>query len=52
MGGLAGRPAAGVALVLVVIDPRGNLGTAVLVLVPAAALLYGTALVRRWLGRE
>jgi hypothetical protein len=43
---------AGIALVLLVLDPDRNLPPALWLLGPAAVVLYGTALVRRWRARR
>jgi hypothetical protein len=39
-------------LVLLALDPAGNLGLAVVILIPAVVALYGTALIRWWAGQE
>jgi hypothetical protein len=39
-------------LVLLALDPAGNLWLAVVLLIPAAIALYGTALMRRWASQE
>jgi hypothetical protein len=39
-------------LVLLALDPEGNLGLAVVVVIPAAIALYGTALMRWWASQE
>jgi hypothetical protein len=44
--------AAAVVLVLLVLDPAGNLRLAVVILIPAPIALYGTALMRRWASQE
>jgi hypothetical protein len=49
---MACNVAAAVALVLLALDSDGNLWLAVTILIPGAILLYGTALVRWWVGRE
>jgi hypothetical protein len=39
-------------LVLLALDPVGNLGLAVVILIPAVIALYGTALMLWWASRE
>jgi hypothetical protein len=39
-------------LVLLALDPAGNLGLAVVILIPTVIALYGTALMRWWASKE